>query len=371
MAKTCQPDIRATVSEASDDLGQQRSGNINVSHEFRAAVGTESNEEFRSRLHRFIAHSNEESGETSDNSQPRSSRLLGELLSPDQESVSAILQHNIIVTRPEFGQLVSGYFSNGEHVYRLCSHLLDSIKRARLNYRKIKIILDLAPTAGDFSEEMCHWIAKEFILAMEFENPFSHPDSESLQNIRDCFQHLLQQLELYGDKVHRRLKLFNRCKTGSSLCLIGVCIAIVVYAVIIATHALVALIAAPVVTAFPVNFIKKLECESTNLLRRHGAQLDAATMGTYILSKHLDTMIRLVARLHNEVDNNKVLIEFCLQRQNDRNPIQEVVKQLRKSDSSFANTLDEIEDNVCLCLININRTRKFLVQEIRRQQQEV
>lgn len=373
MAKIGQPDIEATASKASDDLGQRRSEDLNVSHEYRATVETESYEEFRSEIQRVIAHNNEENGETSDNSQPRSSRLLAELLSPDQDYVNAILQHTILVTEPEFGKMISGYFSNGEYVYRLCSHLLDSIKRARLSYSKIKNILELAPTSGNFSEEQCHWIVKEFLLFMEFENPFSHPDSEALQSIRDCFQHLLQQLELYGDKVHkvhRKLKLINRFKKGSSLCLIGVCIAIVLYAVVIATHALVAIVAAPVLVTFPVNFIEKLRCESMNLLR-HSAQLDAVTRGAYILSKHLDTMIRLVARLHNEVDNNKVLIGFCLQRKDERYPIQEVVKQLRNSDFSFAETLDEIEDHVGLCLININRTRKLLVQEIRMQQPEV
>jgi len=367
LAKTRQPDIEATTSKASDDLGQRRSGDLNVSHEYIAAVRTESYEQFRSERRRVIAHSNEESGETSDSSQPLSSRLLAELLSPDQDYVNAVLQQTILVTKPEFGKMVSGYFSNGEYVYRLCSHLLDSIKRARLSYSKIKNILDVAPTAGDFNEEQCHWIVQEFFLFMEFENPFSQPDSEALQSIRDYFQHLLQQLELYGNKVHRKLTLINTFKKGSSLCLIGLCISIVLCAVVIATRSLVAMVAAPVLVTFPVNFIRK--CESMNLLRRHSAQLDAATRGAYILNKHLDTMIRLVARLHNEVDNNKVLIRFCLHRKDDRYPIQEAVKQLRKNDFSFATTLDEIEDHVDLCLININRTRKLLVQEIRMQQE--
>jgi hypothetical protein len=49
----------------------------------------------------------------------------------------------------------------------------------------------------------------------------------------------------------------------------------------------------------------------------------------------------------------------------------QVVKQSRKSDFSFAKTLDEIEDRVDLCLININRKSKLLVQEVLMQQQEV
>lgn len=330
-AKTGQPDIEATTSKSSDDIAQQRSGYLNVSHEYRAAVGTESYDEFRSKLHGVIAHSHEENWETSDNCQPRYSRFVAELLSPDQESVNAILQQTIFVTRPEFGKMVSGYFSNGENVYSICSRLLDSIERARDSYSKIRNILELAPTGGDFSEEQFHWTVKEFHLFMEFENPFSHPDSEALQSIRDCFQHLFQQFELYGDQIHRKLKLINTFNKAFSLCL------------------------------------QKVQCESIILLRKRSAQLDVATKGTYILTKHLDTMIRLVPRLYNEVDNNKVLIGFCLQREDNRYFIQEVVKQLSKNYFSFAKTLDEIEDYVYLCLININRTRKQLVQEIRMQ----
>lgn len=333
--KIGQPDIEATASKSSGDLRQQPSGYLNVSHQYRAAVGTESYDEFRSKLHDVIAHSHEENGETSDNSQPRYSRFVAELLSPDQESVNAILQQTILLTRPEFGKMVSGYFSNGEYVYRLCSRLLDSIHRARDSYSKIRTIIELAPTAGDFSEEQFHWIVKEFHLFMEFENPFSHPDSEALQSVRDCFQHLFQQFELYRDQVHRKLKLINKFNKVFSLCL------------------------------------QKLQCESIILLRKRSAQLDVATKGTYILTRHLDTMIRLVPRLYNEVDNNKVLIGFCQQREDDKYFIQEVVKQLRKNYLCFAKTLDEIEDYVYLCLININRTRKQLVQEIRMQQQEV
>eukprot|EP01018_Ginkgo_biloba_P031888 Gb_12697 [translate_table: standard] len=368
--KTCNPATEAPTPETSGDLQLSKTGDLNLSNEYEANVRTESYKEFWNKFQRAARHENRENGETSDSSPLRSNRFLTELLSPDQESVDAILQHRFLASKPELYKLVSGYFNNSEDASKLCSLLQKSIDRARQSYSRIKIILDMMPITGDFSEEQCHRIIDEFTLFMQMENPFPHPDSGNFQNIHYCFQNLLEQLDVNRKRVPWKHKFIKRFKKGSAVCFIGICTAVAICSVVIGTHALVAIVAGPVFITFPIGYIKKLRFESVNPLSGHSAHMDAAAKGTYVLNKDLDTMNRLVTRLHDEVEHNKVIIRFCLDRKYERHSVQEVVRQLRKNDSNFIQQLDELQQHVCLFLYTINRARYLLVQEIHMQQQE-
>lgn len=100
----------------------------------------------------------------------------------------------------------------------------------------------------------------------------------------------------------------------------------------------------------------------------HREKIDAAAKATYILNRDLDTMSRLVRLLHDEVEHNKDLMRFCLQRKNDRPPVEEVVKMLKTNDSSFSQQMDELEECVYLCFMTINRARSFVIKQIQMQQ---
>ncbi|KAG1363907.1 hypothetical protein COCNU_11G007340 [Cocos nucifera] len=70
------------------------------------------------------------------------------------------------------------------------------------------------------------------------------------------------------------------------------------------------------------------------------AQLDAAARGTYVLNNDLDTIERLVARLHETVESDKKLVRLGLERgRGQHHPIEEVVRQLRKNHPSFLHQL--------------------------------
>ncbi|KAJ6399107.1 hypothetical protein OIU77_019787 [Salix suchowensis] len=94
-----------------------------------------------------------------------------------------------------------------------------------------------------------------------------------------------------------------------------------------------------------------------------GQQLDVAAKGTYILNRDFDTMSRLVARLHDEVEHDKAMIRFCLERKEDRFSLQ-VMKELKKSDSGFRKRVEELEEHVYLCLLTINRARALVIEEM-------
>ncbi|KAF2291162.1 hypothetical protein GH714_020441 [Hevea brasiliensis] len=97
--------------------------------------------------------------------------------------------------------------------------------------------------------------------------------------------------------------------------------------------------------------------------RKVAQQLDMAAKGTYILNRAFDTMSRLVARLHDEVEDNKAMIQFCLESREDKFSLQ-VVKELHKSDIGIRKQVEELEEHVYLCLLTINRARGLVIKEM-------
>lgn len=152
---------------------------------------------------------------------------------------------------------------------------------------------------------------------------------------------------------------------GSALCLIGATVGVAVSAVTVATHALVALVACPMCgTGFLPSSMTRKETV-------HLAQFDAAAKGIYVLRNDIDTIDRLVARLHATVENDRLLIQLGLERGIDRYPIQEILKQLRKNRPSFVKQVVDLEEHLFLCFAAINRARSLLLEEIHMQQTEV
>ncbi|KAL0438252.1 UNVERIFIED_CONTAM: hypothetical protein Slati_2308200 [Sesamum latifolium] len=75
-------------------------------------------------------------------------------------------------------------------------------------------------------------------------------------------------------------------------------------------------------------------------------------------------MSRLVARLHDEIEHNKELIQFCLERREDRLSLIQVLKEIKKYEFGFRKQVEELEEHVYLCLVTINRARALVVDEI-------
>ncbi|EHA8590460.1 putative UPF0496 protein [Cocos nucifera] len=102
--------------------------------------------------------------------------------------------------------------------------------------------------------------------------------------------------------------------------------------------------------------------------RENMAQLDAAARGTYVLNNDLDTIERLVARLHETVESDKKLVRLGLERgRGQRHPIEEVVRQLRKNHPSFFHRLRDLDEHICLFFAAVNRARSLLLQQIHQQ----
>lgn len=169
-----------------------------------------------------------------------------------------------------------------------------------------------------------------------------------------CFN-LLKSLESSRDKARAKLKLLNNIKLGSAIFLVALTASL---AVIVVAHALALLVAAPSLV------MASLATASTKHLANWSAQLDVAAKGTYILSRDLDTISRLVARLNDELEHMRRMVKFLLKRGEDRLQASAQVARQLKKDSSFSAQLDELEEHLYLCFMTINRARNLVIKEI-------
>ncbi|KAI0510648.1 hypothetical protein KFK09_011256 [Dendrobium nobile] len=353
---------KRTVSPASSASPENSPSvaNINLRREYTLAVQTNSYNEMWSIIH----HPHGQGDADGDGD---------EILRPDRASVEEAIR----LARPtRLTRLVSRYLESSEQASDLFLSLRRSVDLAREMYSPIALLLDVLPATSPIPSPAAQSVPSllslpqcdsAFDVFVDFDrggNPFQAA-ADGFVDIRDCFSVLKQQLELRLLTARRRHRLLRRATIASATCLVVSVTGAVVAALVLASHALLA-----VAAMGPVA----LCCGGSDVLagrRRHLRErmsgTDAAARETYVLDKHLSTVERLVARLHATVESDKVLVRLGLERGRGQiHPIQEVVRQLRKNHSSFRHQLTDLDEHVCLCLAALNRARSLLLQQIHR-----
>lgn len=304
---------------------------------------------------------------------------LSRVLHPSRECVREVLDG----ARPTtLTRLVSSYFDHSEHTSHLCILLLHRIRRARSIYAPLRSLLENLPldpnSTSALTQSQCTWAFDTFVQFDQFDNPFPPPDpsdnnpgendnnseydnNRSFHEMRRCFSQLKKQLDGRLRKSRSKVRYLRRANTSSALCFIGITVGIIVTAVAVAAHSLAVLVAA---TPVPSAVSTLLPSNLTKKELAHIAQLDAAARGTYVLNNDLDTIDRLVARLHTAVEADKLLVRLGLERGRDCYPIHEVAKQLHKNNLNFLHQLKDLEEHICLCFATVNRARSLLLQQI-------
>lgn len=353
-ASSCGPQTSSASAENSPSAAT-----INLRREYTLAVQTDSYKEMWSIIHHQQGH-----GEVGSDSE--------EILRPDRASVEEAIR----LARPtRLTRLVSRYLESSEQASDLFLSLRRSVDIAREIYAPIALLLDVLPASspilspGQSVPPLLSLLQSDsaFDAFVDFdrrENPFQCA-AVGFGDIRDCFSVLKQQLELRLLTARRRHRLLRRATIASATCLVVSVAGAVAAALVLASHALLA-----VAAIGPVSFC----CGGTDvlagrrrLLRERMTGTDAAARETYVLDKHLSTVERLVARLHATVESDKVLVRLGLERGRGQiHPIQEVVRQLRKNHSSFRHQLTDLDEHICLCLAALNRARYLLLQQIQR-----
>lgn len=360
--------------------------NVDVREEYANAFRTESYDEFWTRvlaLNVAESTSSRTIGSTTADRLP-SYRLFAEhLLDPDQPTIDRVLA--LARNSPENHILLSDYFSETTDASILCGLLLKDIDRTRADYRSLKATITgleatylsqtilLTPSLETISVmSKCSVVRLSHLsLGNNFPiiltrltkffnsaNPFASTASTQrrFQAVKTGCTQLLKRLESSRDEARAKLHIIEKVKHGSAIFLVALTISLTA---IIVAHALALTVAVPCLIA------ASLELASAKKLTKFSAQLDVAAKGAYILNRDLDTISRLVARLHDELEHVRAMVGFWLEQGEERLQAKgEVARQLKMNNSSFRQQLDELEEHLYLCLMTINRARNLVVKEI-------
>lgn len=285
-------------------------------------------------------------------------RLFAEhLLDPDHATVTRIL--TLTRNRPATHVLLSDYFTQTDNAFVLCSLLLKEIEHTRAKYRSFKTALRPLDAVESFAVNHFPTILTRLTEFSNSVNAFVSPSTSSpcrVRSIQAGCSEVLKRLESSRDNAQAKLQLVKKLKHSSALVLVALTTSL---SVIVVTHAL------SLVIAMPSLIMASLELASSRKLARVTDQLDAAAKGTYILNRDLDTISRLVTRLNDELEHMRGTVKLWVERREDW--VQaggEVARQLKENDWRFREQLDELEEHLYLCFMNINRARNLVVKEI-------
>ncbi|XP_024015443.1 UPF0496 protein At3g19330 [Eutrema salsugineum] len=324
------PPLEAVASSSRN--ASNPSPNFNLSRELAHAFQTPSYHDIRSRVHVVDpSHSHSQHHHHHLLIQPdvggdRTELLLSQVLQPNKECVQESLAHAKSTT---LTHLISAYFQHSEDATRLCLNLYQSVHSARHLYTPLFDLFHILPSDSHaIDESLCNLAFDVFLKLDTFDNPFSSsPESHSFRGTQLCFSQLKHKLDARLRKSRSRVRLLHHATAG------------------------------PLCSPYLPHSLKKKEL--TNI-----SQLNAAAKGTFVLNKDLDTIDRLVSRLHTGIEYDKLFIRLGLERGRDVYSVQEILKQLRKSHLNLTHQLKDLEDHICLWFTNVNKARSLLLQEI-------
>ncbi|KAI3419835.1 uncharacterized protein J3R85_012940, partial [Psidium guajava] len=260
--------------------------------------------------------------------------LSENLLSPRQETLTEWIK------TLDLHPLVIDYFEYSLEACRLCELLILSVHQTQANNQWIERAIKLTKKLNDATsstDHQCWMICEELSAFSEHRNPFDLVSKEKFHGVRQAFAILLQKLKAKHNKTMRRVKLKRiAISMGLMGCTVGL-------------HKK---------RTKPVRGNPKMTRQEVL-----GAQLDEAAKGLFILIAHIDNMSRAAEDLYDEVEHMKKHANMCVQSRK-RGILKEVVKGFDHRNTYFLEQLEELENHTCLCLHDINASRRSIMQEI-------
>ncbi|CAL5027673.1 unnamed protein product [Urochloa decumbens] len=354
------------AAEGRGSASTPRSGaTINLSQEYRLAIHTESYQEIWDKIHvdgdgdgRREEDGGEDEDEEEEEGEDAEDRItLAGVLRPEEEEVERALAD---APDTELTRLAADYFRSTHHASLLCLSLRRALRRARALYGPITDLLALIPHAPQLAVPHRDCAFDAFLLFDQMPNPFPAP-AGGFQGMHESFTDLKNHLDLRLLSVRHRRRWLRCARRGSGICLIACATGAAIAGLVLAVHAITALLATAPVCAASGSSCCPLAA-SMKRLQKHMDRLDATARGTYVLNNDVATIERLVGRLHATVESDKMLIRLGLERgRGQHHTIEEVVRQLRKNHPSLLRQLADLEEHICLYFAAVNRARVLLV----------
>ncbi|KAG9142122.1 hypothetical protein Leryth_024173 [Lithospermum erythrorhizon] len=252
------------------------------------------------------------------------------ILQPQQESINEIIRsfnlHHFLIS----------YFENSIEAFRLCEFLLSRIREIMANYRTTKRVMKLMKRvtmgADHIPSHEFYAIYKELASFALLKNPLSVISPTRFQSKHDSHVLLLHKLSSHCRNIRRKRKVFRRLKKAMA--------------------------------CFLVVRLKKMRNEhKMDQNDRLGAEFDVAAKGVFVLINDFDTISRLVRILSDQMDHNKEIVEMCIRRGN-KEMLKEVSREFKVKENRFMQQLEELEECLYLCILNINRSRRIVVEKV-------
>ncbi|KAL1542878.1 UPF0496 protein-like protein [Salvia divinorum] len=275
---------------------------------------------------------------------PEHLHLLEYLVEPRRETLVSISKHR---------DLLSDYFETSLEASRFCESILQKIHQARVDYHAIRSSIEPEPDDNIHAR-----LLKTLASFALHGDPFASMTPQKFNNLHDSNQHFLHQLTSKRAKTKKRKKLTKFIKRA--LAITG-CGALALALLLLVAHGAAGVVAAPVLVATSLVLFGRRGREEAKGKQQGGveAQLDAAAKGVYILINDFDMMSRLVQRLRDEMEHRKFAAGVCV-----RKGKKEALKEVVRDELGFLEQLEELEKQIYLCFLDINRSRKLLIQEL-------
>ncbi|XP_058722292.1 UPF0496 protein At1g20180-like [Vicia villosa] len=260
------------------------------------------------------------SSSCSTSSLPICMNLTESLLEPRQEIITNMTQNFKV------HHLIVDYFNASLDACRCCDIILEGIHSTRLSYTRITRVVTLSKNVlNEFNDSTngktkkdIHKEVASFSSKLQ-NNRLSVISTMQFRDNHDRFIELLQRLTSKREKIKRKLALIRVCKKVGGIALVT----------------------------------------------SHGAILNAAAKGVFIMINDLDTMSRMVKRVNDEVEHKKMVADVCVKNVGSKCEIlKQVMNEFSDYESRFLEQLEELEEHVYLCFLTVNKSRRLVMQQI-------
>ncbi|XP_074321636.1 UPF0496 protein At1g20180-like [Silene latifolia] len=362
--------LKKGISRKKDKEEEGKRKKLNVNEEYKEVFRTNSYVEIWSKtqveLTESPSSSTTQTHKRSSSSRPLYNHLSDCLLEPPQGVVLESIKSS------KLQSLLKDYFDVTLDAYNVCELLLRGIHKTRSNNRIMKRVIRQS-SQEQINKQGHYYLSnsaiQELTSLIRQSNPLSFTVNGKVDfhSIHRGHANLLRKLTLRRKRLKRKEKFVKLYKKLAGYGFIIAYTALAVTLLALALHSVVGLLGVPgILLPFSGGVLKKVDCEKLKQshLERLGSQMDITAKGAYILSNDFDTMGRLVARLHDEVEHRRAVVDMCVRNSSSQEVVKEAMRELEMHDDGFVEQLEELEQNVYLCFLTINRSRRMVVQEI-------